>query len=291
MSLALFSRPIPTDALRFTLQVERLFDSLMRAARSPWGEEREPQAEPSLSEINVAETSLGGRLIYASELNADARALLVAANIAGAASLAATADADRHKQAIRDGVADFAVNSLDEALRILKNEIRKREPVAVSIGVSPLDVEREMVERGVLPDLLAAIARSGAEDFDAAWETVPRIELSEAQEERKWISWRVGSAPGQWLPKLDAMAMDLVGNGDSHAEVAARRWLRLAPRYLGRLAEGVRILRCEPRMAVEFMARVRSGVDRREIGVAVEVSVNDGQQIRRLTLGDDQTCR
>jgi hypothetical protein len=44
-------------------------------------------------------------------------------------------------------------------------------------------------------------------------------------------------------------------------------------------------------MAVEFMARVRSGVDRREIGVAVEVSVNDGQQIRRLTLGDDQTCR
>jgi hypothetical protein len=38
---------------------------------------------------------------------------LVSANIAGAASLAATPDVARHKQSIRDGVADFAVNSLD----------------------------------------------------------------------------------------------------------------------------------------------------------------------------------
>ena len=286
MSLALFSAPIPTDALPFTLQVERLFDGLMRAARSPWGKEREPHAEPGLTETN-----LGGKLIYASELNADVRALLVAANIAGAASLTATADAARYKQAIRDGVADFAVNSLDEALRILKNEIRKREPVAVAIGASPLDVEREMIERGVLPDLVAAIAPPRGEDFDAAWEDIPRIELTDAQNKRNWISWCVSSAPRQWLPKLDAMAMDLVGNGEGQAEVAARRWLRLAPRYLGRLAEGVRVLRCEPGMAIEFMDRVRSGVERGEIGVAVEVSVKDGKEICRFSLDRGQTSR
>lgn len=282
----MFSAPIPTDALPFTLQVERLFDGLMRAARSPWGKEREPHAEPGLTETN-----LGGKLIYASELNADVRALLVAANIAGAASLTATADAARYKQAIRDGVADFAVNSLDEALRILKNEIRKREPVAVAIGASPLDVEREMIERGVLPDLVAAIAPPRGEDFDAAWEDIPRIELTDAQNKRNWISWCVSSAPRQWLPKLDAMAMDLVGNGEGQAEVAARRWLRLAPRYLGRLAEGVRVLRCEPGMAIEFMDRVRSGVERGEIGVAVEVSVKDGKEICRFSLDRGQTSR
>ena len=62
------------------------------------------------------------------------RALLLAGNIAGAASLAVTADAAAQKQSIRDGVADFLVNSLDEALRILKNEVRKREPVAVCVA-------------------------------------------------------------------------------------------------------------------------------------------------------------
>ena len=56
-----------------------------------------------------------------------------AANIAGAASLSATADVATQKQAIRDGVVDFLVTSLDEAARILKNEIRKRQPVAVCV--------------------------------------------------------------------------------------------------------------------------------------------------------------
>ncbi len=78
----------------------------------------------------------------------------MAANIAGAASLVATADRAAQKQAIRDGVADFLVNSLDEALRILKNQLRKRETVAVCVGLAPEAVEREMQERGVLPDLL-----------------------------------------------------------------------------------------------------------------------------------------
>ena len=100
------------------------------------------------------ETGLGGKLFYAGELDGEGRALVVAANIAGAASLVATADRAAQKQAIRDGVADFLVNSLDEALRILKNQLRKRETVAVCLGLAPEAVEREMQERGVLPDLL-----------------------------------------------------------------------------------------------------------------------------------------
>ena len=56
-------------------------------------------------------------------------------------------------------------------------------------------VEREMVERGVLADLQAAIAPSRGQDFDARRETVLRIELSEDENEGKWISWLAGSAP------------------------------------------------------------------------------------------------
>src|SRR5579864_9118351 len=100
------------------------------------------------------EPDLGGRLLYAGELDEDGRALIVAANIAGAASLCATANEHQQKQAVRDGIVDFLVTSLDEALRILKNEIRKHAPVAVCIAAAPAEIEGLMAERGVQPDLL-----------------------------------------------------------------------------------------------------------------------------------------
>ncbi len=100
------------------------------------------------------ETGLGGKLFYAAELDEQGRALLVAANIAGAATLTASADRDAQKQVLRDGVADFVVTNLDEALRILKNQLRKHETVAVCVAQSISEVEREMNERGVAPDLL-----------------------------------------------------------------------------------------------------------------------------------------
>ena len=45
------------------------------------------------------------------------------------------------------------VNSLDEALRTLKNEIRQRRPLGVALTAQPPLVLSEMLERGVLPDL------------------------------------------------------------------------------------------------------------------------------------------
>lgn len=224
-----------TADLDFILEVERIYAALMRSAG--------PSAEPCL----------GGRLLYAGEFDAQARALLVAANIAGAASLAATADSTAQKQAVRDGVVDFLVNSVDEALRILKNEIRKRETVAVCIAAAPEAVEREMRERGVTPDI------------------VRPIELGPAPADQVLLLWRVGAAPAQWLPKLDAIALDCLEKiGDSNTG-AARRWLRLAPRYLGRLAQGLRVLRCDANVADEIAARVKSAVDCGEFGVEIEV--------------------
>jgi len=225
---------IATDALDFTLEVERQYAGLMRTAA--------PAAEPSL----------GGRLLYAGELDAPARALLVAANIAGAASLVATADPGARKQAVRDGVADFLVNSLDEALRILKNEVRKRETVAVCIAAPPEAVEREMQERGVVPDIRQP------------------IELAAKAEGTVLLAWSVTAAPAQWLPKLDVVALDCLEKIGSSKIGAARRWLRLAPRYLGRLGQGVRVLRCEADVANEFKSRVREAVDHGEISVAVD---------------------
>lgn len=230
--------PIASAALEFTIQVEGLYGALMRSATTP------PDGEPSL----------GGKLLYTGELDAQGRALLVAGNIAGAASLAATADNAAQKQAIRDGVADFLVNSLDEALRILKNEVRKRETVAVCIAAAPEAVESEMMERGVVADLLR------------------RIGIAPVAKGEVLLTWRVDIAPAQWLPKIDAVALNCLDKNAVADLGVARRWLRLAPRFLGRMAQGVRVLRCDSRVADQLVSNIKSAVNRGEIGVAVRTS-------------------
>jgi hypothetical protein len=212
------------------------------------------------------ETALGGTLFYAGEPDDEGRALLVAASIAGAASLAATGDGAAQKQALRDGVADFLVNSLDESLRILKNQLRKRESVAVCVALMPAEVEREIEQRGVVPDLLRrdvplppthpALLLQEEEPAEAELEKAPAL-----------VTWRVDSAPAQWLPKLDAIALDCLAPD----AWAARRWLRLAPRFLGRLAQGLRLLDCDRAFAARFVAQARQSAARSEIPVAFEI--------------------
>jgi hypothetical protein len=53
----------------------------------------------------------------------------------------------------------------------------------------------------------------------------------------------------------------------------ARRWLRLAPRYLGRLARNVRVLRCSATAAKAIAERMRTGVESGEISVPVRIEV------------------
>ncbi|MFZ1087193.1 MAG: hypothetical protein WAN35_19695 [Terracidiphilus sp.] len=209
----------------------------------------------------TTEPSLGGKLLYAGELDAEARALIVAANISGAATLSASSDAEARKQAMRDGVVDFLVTTLDEALRILKNELRKRETVAVCVAQAPEIIEREMQERGVLPDLKRPV------------EVVPQ------GTDQVVLTCRVLSSPALWLPKIDAIANESLGKNSGAPGLAfetwesTRRWLRLSPRYLGRLAQGVRVLRCSQCTAQALMQRWKEAVDRGEIGAAVEIKL------------------
>src|SRR5450631_3523340 len=79
------------------------------------------------------QAELAGRLIFCGTVDDRASNAVLAASIAGAAMLGISADPEQVRQIIRNNVCDFIVNSLDEALRILKNEIRKKLPVAVCL--------------------------------------------------------------------------------------------------------------------------------------------------------------
>ncbi len=224
------------------------------------------------------EAGLGGRLFYVGELDGDGRAQMVAANIAGAASLAATADLAAQKLAVREGVADFLVTTLDEAIRILKNEIRKGEAVAVCVAAGQQTVELEMLERGVLPDLVRDRGETGFADRSRSalnFGGDPAVvESLSATEGESMLTWSVDEAPAQWLPRLDAIAMDCVASDESPPSQIARRWLRLAPRYLGRLARNVRVLRCPAALANAIAGRMRASAQSGEIAVAVRIEIS-----------------
>jgi urocanate hydratase len=226
-----------------------------------------------------AETGLGANLFYAGELEAAGRALVVAANIAGAATLVATADPAALKQAVREGVADFAVTTLDEALRILKNQLRKRETVAVCVALPPSEVDHEMNERGVAPDLLRRdlrhdlrippIHRALVLQQNAEAPIVPEDAATEPDPGKTpaLIAWRVDSALPKDLARLDEIALSCL----DPEEWKSHRWLRLSPRYLGRLSQGLRLLDADREFSARFIDRVRQSVERGEIAFAVEI--------------------
>jgi len=98
--------------------------------------------------------SLAGRLVVAGGMGGMGGAQPLAATLNGAAFLGIDADADRIKRRVKAGHCEVMVNNLDEALRILKNAVRKCAPASVGLIANASELLPEFVRRGVLPDLL-----------------------------------------------------------------------------------------------------------------------------------------
>ncbi len=97
---------------------------------------------------------LAGKLIASGGMGGMGGAQPLAATLNGAAFLGIDADPERIKRRVKSGYCDVMVNDLDEALRILKNAVRKREAVSVGLIGNCADVIPELAKRGVVPDLL-----------------------------------------------------------------------------------------------------------------------------------------
>jgi urocanate hydratase len=231
---------MPDDAttaatLQWMSGVYRVYAELMRFAQE---------------DAEQADVHLGGNLLYAGELNAAGRTLTVAANIAGAATLAALADPAALRQAMREGVIDFLVNSLDEALRILKNEIRKRQTVSVAVSTAPIEIESAMLERGVLPDLLPSETDlPQASAFIA--QGARRVDVQAAQTPHEFLVWQTPAEFAQRPAAFDAELSECL----PAADIVGRRWLRVAPRYLGTTTRRLRSVGCDDAVAAKLVAR------------------------------------
>jgi urocanate hydratase len=97
---------------------------------------------------------LRGRLIASGGLGGMGGAQPLAATMNGACFLGVEADPERIKRRVRTGYCDIMVNDLDEALRILKDAIRKQDAVSVGLVGNCAEVIPALADRGVVPDLL-----------------------------------------------------------------------------------------------------------------------------------------
>jgi urocanate hydratase len=125
---------------------------------------------------------LAGKLVASGGMGGMGGAQPLAATLNGAAFLGIDVDPERIKRRVKTGYCDVMVNDLDEALRILKNAVRKREATSVGLVGNCADVIPELARRGVVPDLLTD--QTSAHDPIGGY--IPQgLDVSQAAELRK----------------------------------------------------------------------------------------------------------
>lgn len=223
--------------------------------------------------------SLAGRLLLIDGLAQEGDALLIAAGIAGAASLTLETRAEAVRHCVRNGIVDFAVTTLDEALRILKNELRKQQPIAVLLEREPASVLAEMVERGAQPEMLRwtsadaelqasldTLLARGARPLSAPRETNP--------DPAREVCWRAGDGGSAALRQLDLLACQILPETDSERQ----NWITRAPRYLPR---SLRLERCVAMTNEERAAFLAAVAERTQQGtLSARVEIDAGGETR-----------
>jgi urocanate hydratase len=97
---------------------------------------------------------LSGKLVVTGGMGGMGGAQPLAATMNGAAFLGIDVDPERIKKRVKTGYCDVMVTSLDEALRIMKNAVRKKEATSVGLVGNCADLIPELAKRGVVPDVL-----------------------------------------------------------------------------------------------------------------------------------------
>jgi len=176
--------------------------------------------------------SYGGRLIFTCGDACSATGLPAAVSIAGGTTLLLDPDTATVKSVFRTGGLDFVVNTLDEAVRVLKNEVRKQTPLSVALTADPAVILAELRERGLQPDLEVSI---GGTATNLALTT---LQLSTAdgliqptEHALAWLAARDWSET--WLPtETTADLRTLDARLISHlTDDLRRQWLTRIPHY------------------------------------------------------------
>ncbi len=217
----------------------------------PQPDQTQPQILRTFTTLHLLRPDWGGSFVLSLGLDTQGAALSVAANIAGAVSLAIDPDPTHLRDVVRTGAADFVVNTLDEAIRTMKNEIRKRTPLSIALNADPTLTFNEILDRGLAPQLFATflppsphIAQCAATfqslgatliDFTEGPNASPNFQSSQSiltpfLNQHDWRLQTLTFETTAALRAFDAEALARIPPGDT----LRRRWLEAAPRILQR---------------------------------------------------------
>jgi len=210
-------------------------------------------------ELVARRPGYGGQLVFTCGDACSATGLPVAVSIAGGTTLALDPDASAVKATFRQGGIDFVVNTLDEALRVLKNEVRQHKPLGVGLIADVQRVLAEMAARGVLPDLYVSLDAPSDLLFVASEPSegigkehlhltrsegiaAPTPQLTAWLAGHNWSEYIHPSTPENPLRTLDAQLLAGLPQDDA----VRRTWLQRISHYQRPTPGGSRVLWLNP---------------------------------------------
>jgi urocanate hydratase len=204
------------------------------------GTDLQQQTLQLYGELMARRSSWAGALVFACGAGVTGTGLPAAVSIAGGTSLLLDPDITAVKAVFRKGGVDFVVNTLDEALRVLKNEIRKHRPLSVALEGAMQPALAEMRERGVLPDLQVVWDEQTYPEVECLRVVpgVPGAQFDAWLWERGWIEVVLERATTQDLRELDARLLALLPDRDA----VRRAWVQRIAHYQRPMAGGSRVM-------------------------------------------------
>jgi urocanate hydratase len=229
--------------------------------------------------------ALAGQFIVSDSVSGVAATLPQACLLGGACYLGMDANAEAARDMLRHGRCDFVVNSMDEALRILKNELRQKKPVAVCLsGDVPVYIQ-EMADRGVSPQLfMHALSPKEYPAFARLHDTGTKLcETSGLEdllgrapnEDGALTRWTLPSGNAAVLARLDAVARDILPAADRKR----RRWLEAAARYLPRQLPPSRIASLTEAEMERFVDAISARLMSGDIPGTVNLAIDDHEMV------------
>ncbi|MFJ8236359.1 urocanate hydratase [Ureibacillus sp. NPDC094379] len=97
---------------------------------------------------------LRGKFILTGGMGGMSGAQPLAGKMAGAVILVVEVDRNRIERKIKEGYCDYLVETVDEALALVKELTEKKEPASIGLVGNCVDVHRELLNRGVTPDIV-----------------------------------------------------------------------------------------------------------------------------------------
>jgi urocanate hydratase len=217
--------------------------------------------------LNPSAESLAGHLVACVGFGQQGAELALATTIAGGAFLGIDSSSEHLKAAVRNGSCDFMVNTLDESLRVLKNELRQQKALSVGLLGDASEILPAMIERGVQPDLIADTASSESEtasgmQHDALHQFIERgarnlntqTEKLARPSDQIEVVWTAANTMD--LKRMDTLALEQLPSDDT----LRQRWLRQASGCFHRQRPLQRVLELRPEELTPLLNALQNAV-------------------------------